>query len=433
MSVEAKNEPGGVLAQATVELPLVRSEPAEARHADHGDAGRPATPGGVRGPADRLYPLDLFRFLAALAVVGFHLVTDLGRRGAWGAGGAGAEATFGAGVSAVADYGWLGVEFFFVISGFVICMSCWGRSLSDFFTSRVTRLMPAYMFAVLLVATVLTIAPVQRAPELSDVLVNLTMLQRFVDVPPVDDVYWTLFIELKFYILFATVVWLGLTYRRVVMFNVIWTVLYLFAGFTEFEPLIAVVDPTFAPYFVAGTTLYLIYRFGPTMLLWGMLAVSVAMTVPSLERRVAPLARTGQISYKVTLVVMFVLFGLMVLLALGKLSWLRWPGLVTVGALTYPVYLLHRQLSWVAVVEFREALPAWLLAAVIVVAVLALGFLTHRLVERPLAQVLRRGLKASFAQVRAASAADATVPSQGRPGGRGAPTGTDGNRDGVGV
>lgn len=27
----------------------------------------------------------------------------------------------------VAAYGWIGVEIFFVISGFVVCMSCWGR------------------------------------------------------------------------------------------------------------------------------------------------------------------------------------------------------------------------------------------------------------------------------------------------------------------
>ena len=62
------------------------------------------------------------------------------------------------------------------------------------------------------------------------------MLQQFVNVPAVDDVYWTLFVELKFYILFATVVWFGLTYRRVVLFNVIWTVLYLFADVIKFDP-----------------------------------------------------------------------------------------------------------------------------------------------------------------------------------------------------
>ncbi|GAA2626300.1 acyltransferase [Dactylosporangium fulvum] len=361
-----------------------------------------APSGGNRRPVDRLYALDLFRFFAAMVVFGYHLIADIGRRGAWGAD---PDGTFGPVVVGAFRYGWMGVEFFFIISGFVICMSCWGRSLSDFFTSRVTRLMPAYLFAVLVTGMVLMIAPVQRAPGLSQVLVNLTMLQRFVNVQPVDDVYWTLFIELKFYILFATVVWFGLTYRRVVLFNVIWTVLYLFAGFTKFDPLIAIVDPTFAPYFIAGTTLYLIYRFGSNMLLWGMLAVSIVMAVPSLERRVAPLARTDHISYKVALVILFVLFGLMILLSLGKLSWLRWPGLMTLGALTYPVYLLHRQLGWVAVVQLRETVPAWLLVAAIVIVLLGLAFLTHRLVERPLARVLRRGLKASFAQVRAAEPA----------------------------
>uniref|UniRef100_A0AAU2VA93 Integral membrane protein n=1 Tax=Streptomyces sp. NBC_00003 TaxID=2903608 RepID=A0AAU2VA93_9ACTN len=35
---------------------------------------------------------------------------------------------------------------FFLISGFVICMSCWGKPLGDFFVSRVVRLYPAYWF-----------------------------------------------------------------------------------------------------------------------------------------------------------------------------------------------------------------------------------------------------------------------------------------------
>ncbi len=156
-----------------------------------------------------------------------------------------------------------------------------------------------------------------------------------------------------------------------------------------------VMDSTFAPYFIAGTTLYLVYRSSPNLLLWGLLGVTVAMAVPLLERRVAPLTRT-------TLIILFILFGLMMLLSPGKLSWLRFPGIMTLGALTYPAYLLHRQSSWVAVVHLHEAMPARLLIAAIVAAVLALAFLTHRLVERALARFLRRGLKASFAQVRAA-------------------------------
>ncbi len=41
------------------------------------------------------------------------------------------------------SFGCLGVQIFFVISGFVICTGGWGRSLTSFFAPRV-RLLPAY-------------------------------------------------------------------------------------------------------------------------------------------------------------------------------------------------------------------------------------------------------------------------------------------------
>src|SRR6188474_872611 len=86
---------------------------------------------------NRLYILDLLRFCAAVAVLCYHVFVD--NRGAWGTE---AGQLFGDTIVRVSRYGWMGVEFFFVISGFVICMSCWGRSVADFFTSRVTRLVP---------------------------------------------------------------------------------------------------------------------------------------------------------------------------------------------------------------------------------------------------------------------------------------------------
>ncbi|MFI5894292.1 hypothetical protein ACIA5D_29745 [Actinoplanes sp. NPDC051513] len=86
-----------------------------------------------------------------------------------------------------------------------------------------------------------------------------------------------------------------------------------------------------------------------------MLGLSIAMAIPSVHGRSDGLVRLGVVSYKVALVVMFAMFAVMILLALGRLSWLRWPWLTTLGALTYPVYLLHRQLGWVAVDQLHES------------------------------------------------------------------------------
>ncbi|MEK8170997.1 acyltransferase family protein [Streptomyces sp. M19] len=122
-----------------------------------------------------------------------------------------------------ASFGWIGVEIFFVISGFVICMSCWGRAPKDFFVSRVIRLYPAYWVAVAFTVTAITVLPgVWKRPHGPDILFNLTMLQSGSGVRNVDLVYWTLWSELRFYLLFMLVVAMGLTYRRIVVFCCVW-------------------------------------------------------------------------------------------------------------------------------------------------------------------------------------------------------------------
>ncbi|MGO4424485.1 acyltransferase family protein, partial [Streptomyces sp. MCAF7] len=104
-----------------------------------------------RGAPVRLRALDGLRLLAALMVAAYHY----GGRGgeisqAWGSSPREQFPT----ASTYFAYGCLGVQIFFVISGFVICMSGWGRPLRSFFASRVSRLYPAYWAAILIVTAV---------------------------------------------------------------------------------------------------------------------------------------------------------------------------------------------------------------------------------------------------------------------------------------
>ncbi|MGH3390425.1 MAG: acyltransferase family protein, partial [Actinomadura sp.] len=154
--------------------------------------------------------LDLLRFLAALGVLLFHY-TGFGGGGPWPEPARAVFPTLGE----VTRYGYLGVDLFFVISGFVILMSAWGRGPGDFAVSRVVRLMPAYWAAVLLgLAIYLVFGLGQGRP--ATVLPNLTMLQGGLGVRNVDAVFWTLWVELHFYVLMAILLTIGLTYRRCV-------------------------------------------------------------------------------------------------------------------------------------------------------------------------------------------------------------------------
>src|SRR3990170_483158 len=95
------------------------------------------------GAGPRLEVLDGLRFLAAMAVLAYHFTT-MDRIWQRPAVDVFPQQTFA--------YGWLGVYLFFLISGFVICMSSWGRGAGAFLVSRAVRLYPAYWLSVVVIA-----------------------------------------------------------------------------------------------------------------------------------------------------------------------------------------------------------------------------------------------------------------------------------------
>jgi peptidoglycan/LPS O-acetylase OafA/YrhL len=72
----------------------------------------------------------------------------------------------------------------------------------------------------------------------------------------------------------------------------------------------------------------------------------------------------------------------------------NWRGLTVAGALTYPFYLVHEHLGWVVIHVLHRDLrvPAAATFALTVTAMLALAWVLHRCVERPLTPRLRRVL-----------------------------------------
>jgi peptidoglycan/LPS O-acetylase OafA/YrhL len=296
-------------------------------------------------------------------------------------------------------HGCLGVEIFFVISGFVICMSGWGRPLRSFFASRVSRLMPAYWAAVVLVTAVFAVPAVAYATvSPSDALVNLTLLQEPLGVDRVLGVDWTLWAEIRFYALFALLVVLpGVTRRRVVMFCVCWTLAAAVAQGAGQPLLDIVLMPRYAPFFVGGIGLYLVHRDRRDALAWGIVAVSFLTgqhyAVRDLWNAADPHAFAHRTSYGVIAVVAFG-FLAVAAVALGWLDRANWRWLTVAGALTYPFYLVHEHLGWVVirVLHHDLHLPSAVTFAATLTAMLLLARLLNRFVEEPLTPRLRRAL-----------------------------------------
>ncbi|MEU8586875.1 acyltransferase [Streptomyces sp. NPDC048664] len=337
----------------------------------------------------RIYLLDALRLIAALAVLSYHYMA---RGGGWHTD---VKAVFPTAFP-FAAYGWLGVQLFFLISGFVICMSCWGKSLREFFVSRVVRLYPAYWFAV--VATTVTVAVIPGGasrPRWSDVLTNLTMLQEAFGVEHVDGAYWSLFAELRFYLLFAVVAWWGLTYRRVLLFACVWAAAsVLYARAPVDDPIRVLIMPDDSWYFIAGIALYLMHRFRPNLMLWGVVLLCFCSSLPfalNTWKNTATYMGHAVPSWPVVLIIA-ASFGVMALVATKDLSFIRWRWLSYAGALTYPLYLLHQVIGRELFSLLDGRMPTYALLALVVTGMLAAAWLVHRFVERPLGRRLKHGL-----------------------------------------
>ncbi|MFJ9792412.1 acyltransferase family protein [Streptomyces globosus] len=376
--------------RVAAEAPQAAPDPGGRRKALlRGGRSRPAAGRTRFARAPRIVVLDGLRLLAALSVVLFHYLAGSGTI-PWQRTAVELFPT----LHQIAEFGWLGVVFFFMISGFVICMSGWGKSLQQFWQGRILRLFPLYWAAVVLSSAAARLGP-QTPGEprvtVGQMLTNLTMLQDALGVKHVDNVYWTLWIELRFYLIFSLVVLVGTSYRRVSTFCWVWALGSVLAPKSGIPLLAELLVPQWAPFFIAGIAFYLVRRAGriegETL---GILALSWLLMQHHL-----PAIMRGEghgINWKVCLTAITIMYLVMGLIALGKLDWIQWRWLPVAGAISYPLYLVHQSLGVRVIWRWNEQWGAWPTLLGVIAGMVLFAWLLHRVVERPLTRLLRRML-----------------------------------------
>ena len=357
--------------------------------------------GGAGRSQGRLRELDLLRFLAAAAVMMYH-AAGTGTKD-WQR--SGLSRPFPE-ISAATHWGYLGVQLFFMISGFVILLSAWDRRPETFAVSRFTRLFPAYWLSLVLsvVLFLATRQAVDYGPGSEGVLrrflPNLTMFQDAVGSRGMELSYWTLWVELRFYVLIGLLLWWGITLRRVLVFMGGWLVVGVMAEEAHSALLREILQPDWAPYFIAGMAFFLIYRYGSNLVFWLLVGFCWALASYYATQRIDPInVWPGVHEYAVPLIVT-ALFGVMALVALKALTWLRWRGLVVLGALTYPVYLLHEMIMRVAIRYLYPRLGPWTVLGIAVGVILVVSYFVYRFIERPGQRWMRRRLAEALTDLR---------------------------------
>lgn len=330
----------------------------------------------------RLQLLDYGRFVAAICVVFSHYTF---------AGIANGKITSLTHIQPLIDitkYGYLGVEFFFMISGYVIFFSAKSRTAAEFAVSRAIRLYPAYWFAVLFTSFfALQWGGDLMSVEPKQIVANLSMLQSFFWIPHVDGVYWTLVYEITFYFAVFSILLLGLQKHLNAIF-VFWPVLFCLA---------LALDKLSLPYlgeyyyfFSAGTLFAMLKdRFQwPTAI---SLAVAFALCVQFAAGRAPALSAANGIEYSGAVIALIVTtFFLLFAFQNSTLGQsLRLPFSRTAGALTYPIYLIHAHFGYMLIDRFATEENKASFYAVAILLVLGVAFLINKLIEVRLAAFWR--------------------------------------------
>ncbi|HTO39705.1 MAG TPA: acyltransferase [Rhizomicrobium sp.] len=330
--------------------------------------------------ATRLKTLDAFRGIAILAVLLFHYTYR------WGPlAGEGLDLYHFQSNIAWFAKGNYGVQFFFIISGFVILMTlerC--RDWKEFALRRFMRLYPTYiacMFLTFFIARWL--GPPQLQSSYRDLLVGFSMISDMLHVGWVEGACWTLMMELVFYI------WVGLIYFafRTKYFALAWVVFCVCARiFAHRYGLVGqfYLAAPFLCYFSTGMAFYCLYAKRP-------LHVSIIFfaTAAYLYYR---FWYSNPLEDHLLVALMVLAFALFVS---GKLNLLGGGILGYVGLISYPFYLLHQNIgvSVIGRLNAVEWLNGWLAVGLTTALMLLAAICVHYLVELPPQKFTRRILK----------------------------------------
>lgn len=327
----------------------------------------------VYQPKKRLQELDALRGLGALAVVIFHYSVRF-------------HQLFPSvrHVPFAFAGGNYRVYLFFAISGFAIFFTLDKvKSAGDFIVARVARLYPAYWTAILLTLAAEYLGHI-TALEIpyGAVAANFTMFQGFAFLPAVDGAYWTLTVELAFYMCMIGL-WAACGLQRMEWLLAGWlAVKWIWWAAPDLpERMVMILLLRYICFFGIGIIAYRIWSGKRSWVQQGPILAWLFFTCYTLD---------GVKLFLIAAALAMLFFGLLK----GWLQFLCVRPLLWLGTISYSLYLVHQHIGFVIMLKADAmGLAPGYGFGLAMAAALILAFMINRLVEEPANRLIRRWWK----------------------------------------
>jgi peptidoglycan/LPS O-acetylase OafA/YrhL len=287
----------------------------------------------------------------------------------------------------IQDFGWLAVSIFFLISGFIISHVSDRENVAEFLIKRFFKIYPLVALFVLLAIAFDPALP--RHLKIGDVLRNMALLNFYV-VPEVVTVgvAWTLAIELLFYALTASTMWISRP-RVIIAINMLVPLVFVMTrGMFGPDYFLVAVNMSYIPFLVVGQAFY--FGFHKRILSLREMALIVAGCLGILLygiSEISPEFLPTDNSYLINFIYACGIFYMF-----WKLNPRLYRGRTIrfLAASSFAVYLTHGVLGFAAfsLLHTHYGMRTAIAGAVVVTAVGASAI--HLLIERPLLRLGRR-------------------------------------------
>ena len=279
-------------------------------------------------------------------------------------------------------YGYLGVQLFFLISGFVILMTlekC--QNVRGFLYRRWLRLFPAMLICSLLIYMTagLFYERPKGQPAIMDLIPGLLFVEPYVwlkltglEMSSLENSFWSLYVEVKFYVV-ASILYFRIGSQKLVIGLFLcflsWVTLRYFDGFSPYSGLYSIADILGFEYFgwfSAGAAYYLYVKSDKNRwFVCGLLFSFISSLVESnlnLQILIAAMFISSFFALSIISVKLQMIISNRIFLYLGFVS--------------YPLYLLHENMMISIVLKvwgWTQIIPGYLLPILAIVLIVSLS------------------------------------------------------------
>lgn len=291
------------------------------------------------------------------------------------------------------DWGAYGVALFFIISGFVIPFSVKNRKWKGFLVARLFRIVPTYMFGFSITLLAILSSSIYFGLDwpftMHEVVIHyFPGIRDLLYSRNIDQIVWTLEIELKFYLIVAICIYWFKQYSTKVF--VVPMLLFLFSVFFSFnnigvnsiifQRMISLIQglSQYVTFMYIGVAFHYLYC-GKISRKLATILIFILFIMFSIEFKMGPFRDVWILTWS---------YGIALITFLFAYSYPKFftsnPVSNFFANVSYPLYVIHGIAGYVALrIMFENNFSVLVSLVAVIVVALALSYLIHLFIELP--------------------------------------------------